>query len=191
VVRLAEALHFPLEWFVTGKERPGTTLADIAAELWHLGIVDLVVPHARVPGTYRSKEEVLALAIGTERPEPRVVEALPAVLAWNRWRPGVLEAFARVTHPKALTRLAWLTEITFFLERTGGFPGGLGPVDELTEFLTKVDRPHEPDDLGQPGGSAPDHRAWKYWRITYAVELSAFRERAERLRSLREARGDA
>src|SRR3954447_4780589 len=68
VVRLAEALRLPLEWFVTGKEQPGTALADIAAELWHLGIVDLVVPHARVPGTYRPKEEVLALAVGTQRP---------------------------------------------------------------------------------------------------------------------------
>ncbi len=190
-VQLAEALHVPLEWFVTGKDRPGITLPDIAAELWQLGIVDLIVPQARVPGTYRPGEEVLALAIGTERPEPRVIEALPAVLAWNRWRPAVLEAFARVTHPKALTRLGWLTEITFLLERTGGFPGGLVWADGLAEFLTKVDRPHEPDDLGQPGGPAPDHRAWKYWRITYAVELSAFRERAERLWSLREGRGDA
>jgi transcriptional regulator with XRE-family HTH domain len=190
-VRLAEALHFPLEWFVTGEDQPGTTLPGIALELWHLGIVDLMVPGARVPGTYRPAEEVLTLAVGTERPEPRVIEALPAVLAWNRLRPGVLEAFARATHPKALTRLAWLTEITFLLERTGGFPGGLGPVDELTELLTRVDRPHEPDDLGQPGGSAPDHRAWKYWRVTYAVDLPAFRERAERLRSLRVGGGDA
>jgi transcriptional regulator with XRE-family HTH domain len=191
VVRLANALHVPLEWFMTGKERPGTALPDIAAELWHLGIVDLIVPHPRVPGMYRPDEEVLTLAVGTERPEPRVIEALPAVLAWNRWRPGVLEAFARVTHPKALTRLAWLIEITFLLERTGGFPGGLVGADELTEFLTKVDRPHEPDNLGQAGGPVPDHRLWKYWRITYSVELSSFKERAERLWSLREGRKDA
>lgn len=190
-VRLAAALHVPLEWFVTGKEQPGTALPDIAAELRHLGIVDLIVPLARVPGTYRPPEEVLALAVGTERPEPRVIEALPAVLAWNPWRPGVLEAFARVTHPKALTRLGWLTEVTLLLERTGGFPGGLVSADALTAFLTKVDRPHEPDDLGQTGGTVPDHRVWKYWRITYSVELSAFKERAKRLWSLREGKGDA
>lgn len=190
-VRLAQALHLPLEWFVAGEERPGKKLSDMAAELWHLGIVDLIVPEARVPGTYRPAEEVLALSVGMERPEPRVIEALPAVLAWNRLRPGVLEAFARVTHPKALTRLAWLTEITFFLDRTGGFPGGFVGADDLTEFLTKVERPHEPDDLGQPGGAESDHRVWKYWRILYAVDLSAFRERAEHLLSLRESRGDA
>jgi hypothetical protein len=106
-------------------------------------------------------------------------------------RGQVLEAFTRVTHPKALTRLGWLAEITLLLERKGGFPGGVLGADDLTEFLTKVDRPHEPDDLGQPGAAAPDHRAWKYWRITYAVELSAFSERAERPWLLREARGDA
>ena len=190
-VRLAEAIHLPLEWFVTGKEQPGTTLPDIAEELWHLGIVDLVVPHVRVPGTYRSKEEVLALAVGTERPDPRVIEALPAVLAWNRWKPGVLEAFARATHPKALTRLAWLISIIFVLGRTGVFPGGLESIDELDEFARKVDRPHDPDDLGQPGEPVPDHHVWRYWRITYSVELSAFRERAERLWSMREGKGDA
>lgn len=184
VVRLAEALHVPLEWFVSGEVRPGTTLCDLAAELWHLGMMDLIVPNARVPGAYRPAEEVVALAVGTERPEPRVIEALPAILAWNRLRPEVLEAFARATNPKALTRLGWLTEITLLLERTGGFPGGLVGGDGLTAFLMRLERPHELDDLGQPGGSVPDHRAWKYWRIAYAVELSAFRERAERLWAL-------
>lgn len=28
-----------------------------------------------------------------------MIEALPALLAWNRWSPGVVEAFDRVTHP--------------------------------------------------------------------------------------------
>jgi hypothetical protein len=87
--------------------------------------------------------------------------------------------------------LAWLTEITFLLDRTGGFPGGFVGADELTAFLTKVERPNEPDDLGQSGGAVSDHRAWKYWRINYAVDLSAFRKRAEQLLSLRESRGDA
>lgn len=184
-VQLAEALHVPLEWFETGSDRAGSSLPEIAQELWHLGMVDLIVPLARVPGAYRSVEEVLALAIGKERPEPRVIEAMPAVLAWNRSRAGLLEAFARVTHPNALTRLAWLAEITLFLERTSGFPGGVVSSDDLTAFLSKVDRPHDSDDLGQPGGSIPDHRAWKYWRINYSVGLPAFKERAECLWSLR------
>ena len=62
--------------------------------------------------------------------------------------------------------------------------GGLVEGDGLTAFLARLERPHELDDLGRPGGAAPEHRAWKYWRINYAVELSAFRERAERLWAL-------
>jgi hypothetical protein len=56
-------------------------------------------------------------------PDPQVVEGMPAILAWNRWRPVWLVAFGQVTHPKALTRLAWLSEITLLLNRTGGVPG--------------------------------------------------------------------
>ncbi len=190
-MQLAEALHVPLEWFATGKDWPGTTLPEIAQELWHLGMVDLIVPRARVPGAYRCNEEVLAHAVGAQRPDPRVIESLPASLAWNRFRPGLLEAFAKVTHPKARTRLAWLAEVALFLERTVGFPGGMVSADDLTEFLTTVDRPHESDDLGQPQGAEPDHRAWKYWRITYSVELSTFSERAKQLWSLIKGAQDA
>ena len=53
-------------------------------------------------------------------PDPQVVEGMPAILAWNRWRPVWLVAFGQVTHPKALTRLS---EITLLLNRTGGVPG--------------------------------------------------------------------
>lgn len=189
--RLGAALEVPLEWFVAGSVRPSGSLSDLTAELRHLGITDLIVPNARVPGAYRPAEEVAALAVGTERPDPRVIEGLPAVLAWNRWRPAVLEAFARATHPKALPRLGWLAEIVLFLDRTGGFPGGMVSGDDLTAFLGLVERPHEPDDLGQPGGSGPDHRIWKYWQIRYAIDLAAFRERAEQLASLTGRRNDA
>jgi len=35
----------------------------------------------------------------------------------------MLVPYAKVTHPKSLTRLAWLSEITLVLDRTGGFAG--------------------------------------------------------------------
>ena len=66
---------------------------------------------------------LIAQAVWTGVPEPQVVEGMPAILALNRWRPVWLVAFGQVTHPKALTRLAWLSEITLLLNRTGGVPG--------------------------------------------------------------------
>ena len=72
---------------------------------------------------HRNSEEVAALAVETGVPDPPVVEEMPAFLVWNRWRPGWLVALAQVTHPKALTRLDWLSEITLLLDRTGGVPG--------------------------------------------------------------------
>lgn len=189
--RLAEALRVPLEWFLTGKERPGNSLAELAAELRHLGLMDLLVPHARVPGAFRPNEEVVALAVGAEAPDPRVIEALPALLAWNRWRPSLLVAFAQATHPKALTRLGWLAEITLLIERTSGFPGGVAGANDLTEFLLRVERPHEPDDLGKPGTKSPDHRVWKYWQIKYPADLKTFQKRAEDLLAQKETTRDA
>jgi hypothetical protein len=158
----------------------------LAIELRSLGIVDLIVPEIRVPGAFRSSEEVVARAVGTNHPDPRVVEALPAVLAWNHWRVRWLDGLARVAHPRAVTRLAWLAEAVLTIERNEGFPGGLVSGDELTDFLNKVDRPDEADDLGHPGQPEAVHRVWKYWRIGYSADLTTFRDRAVHLRTLRD-----
>ena len=163
-MKLAEIFDIPLQAFISEDVRPGMKLNELTTELRFLGIVDLIVSEVRVPGAFRTPEEVVAGVVGTNRPEPRIVEALPAVLAWNRWRVGLLDAFARVTHPRAVTRLAWLAEIVLTIERNEGFPGGLASGDELTEFLNRVDRPEDPDDLGHPGESDAAHRVWKYWR---------------------------
>src|SRR4051794_29769783 len=50
---MARWLRVPLEWFLSGKERPGGSLPEITAELRHLGLADLLVAQERVPGTYR------------------------------------------------------------------------------------------------------------------------------------------
>ena len=185
-LQLAEIFAVPLQVFLTGDVRPGARLNELAVELRFLGIVDLIVPNAQIPGAFRPAEEVVARAVGTTRPDPRVVEALPAVLAWNRWRVGLLDAFARLAHPQAVTRLAWLAEIALTVERNEGFPGGLVSGDELTEFLNRVDRPDKADDLGHPGESDAVHRVWKYWRIGYGADLATFRDRAIHLRTLRD-----
>lgn len=141
-------------------------------------MVDLRVTGERVPSAHRPTEEVMALAVGTEAPEPRVIDALPALLAWNRWRPALLVAFAQAAHPRALTRLAWLADITLLIERTGGFPGGITGGEDLVNFLQRIERPHEDDHLGIPGAVQPEHRVWKYWRIDYPTDLQSFRDRA-------------
>lgn len=191
LVRLAGALDLPVQWFLTGQERPGNSLVDISQELRHMGLVDLRVPGERVPCAHRNPEELAALAVGTEVPDPRVVEGMPAILAWNRWRPALLVTFAQVTHPKALTRLAWLSEITLLLDRTGGFPGGIAGADDLVNFLQRVERPDALDPLGVTGAGSPEHRAWTYWRIQYPMDLQGFRDRALTLWTLRQGQTEA
>ena len=191
VCRLAKALDLPLEWFLTGSLRPGNALADIAQELRYLGMVDLRVTGERLPSAHRPTEEVMALAVGTETPEPRVIDALPALLAWNRWRPALMVAYAQAAHPRALTRLAWLADITLLIERTGGFPGGITGGEDLVNFLQRIERPHEDDHLGIPGAIQPEHRVWKYWRIDYPTDLQSFRDRALGLWNLRAEQPDA
>src|SRR5437016_4822588 len=79
-VRLAEALKVPSEWFVAGRCMPTYDLRGIALELYRLGIRDLEVSQPRVPGASRNKEEVLAIAVGGDRPEPRIIDAIPFLL---------------------------------------------------------------------------------------------------------------
>lgn len=138
---------------------------------------------------------MIAQAVWTGVPDPQVVEGMPAILAWNRWRPALLVAFAQVTHPKALTRLAWLAEITLLLNRTGGvpggIPGGIPGADDLVSFLQRVEKPDASDHLGVTGARSPEHRAWTYWRIQYPMDLQGFRDRAITLWSLRQGQTDA
>jgi hypothetical protein len=124
-------------------------------------------------------------------PDPQVVEGMPAILAWNRWRPVWLVAFGQVTHPKALTRLALLAEINLLLDWMGRVPGGIAGVDDLVSFLQRVERPEASDHLGVTGARSPEHRAWTYWRIQYSMDLQGFRDRAYTLWTLRQGQTDA
>jgi hypothetical protein len=48
-----------------------------------------------VPGAFRPPEQIVAWAIRGDHPDPRIVEALPAVFAWNRWNEHLLTGCAR------------------------------------------------------------------------------------------------
>jgi transcriptional regulator with XRE-family HTH domain len=187
LLRLAQALDRPLQWFLTGTDRPGTALKDIIIELRRLGMVDLLVADSRVPGASRPPEEAVSLSLAGASPEPRVVEAIPAVLAWNQWNPALLKAYARSAGRRTLYRLAWLADITLLLDRVHGFPGGCPGNESLTRFLRRVKRPTTKgwDDLGHPLFEPPTLLIWKRWRINYAMNLDEFRSRAEQLAAMR------
>src|SRR5947207_11652544 len=108
-VRLARALDVPLQRLLSGFDRPGVALKDLAVELRQLGATDLWVADAAVPGAARRPEEVIALAVSGSSPDPRVVETLPALLSWNEINPLILKAHGIAT--KTNYRLAWLADV--------------------------------------------------------------------------------
>lgn len=177
VVRLAGALSVPIQKLITGTYRPPSDLAGIAAELHALGVRDLVVSSPIVPGAFRRREEVLVLALRGDRPEVRVIEALPYVLARHPWNVGLVRAFARTYDPRVQVRLAWLSEVTQILGGRGNFTIKSEAVLSLGRLTRLVRKPKNPDDLGHPGtGPAPP--VWKRWNITYGGGIAEFRSRA-------------
>jgi transcriptional regulator with XRE-family HTH domain len=183
-LRIAAALDIPIQRLLTGSDRPGTGPAGLAVELRRLGVVDLRVGDPAVPGSFRRPEEVINLAIEGEAPDPRIIEAIPAALAWTDLDPDLL-----VGHAKAAgttRRLAWLADIALAINRQAGFPGGCrkGP---LGRFLRDADLPGESeqpwDDLGKPAAVPSTSPIWRRWRIAYDADLSQFRQRAEHLQS--------
>ena len=163
-------------------------------ELHRLGIHDLFLGGAVVPGACRPVEEVLALAISGERPSPRVVEAIPAALAWNSWDSHVLAAYAdKGNDRKVLRRLGWLADIVLTIHTNEGFPGDVQNEVLLSTFLRETERrfpvrrSDEPDSLGYPEQKGPLPPVSRRWNITYAAGLSVFRRRAEHLLSLQES----
>jgi transcriptional regulator with XRE-family HTH domain len=186
LVRLAQALQVPLQWFLTGSVKPGKALEGIAMELFNLGVVDLWVGNARVPGAFRPPEQVVALAVRGARPEPRLLWAIPAVFAWNRWNPNLLEGWGRES--RVLQRIAWLADIAITIHHDRGFPGGCPGEDDLAEFIRRLPLPQTLDDFSEPSPEEPQNPLWKRWKINYAGSgnVCTFQERAEELHRLRQ-----
>jgi transcriptional regulator with XRE-family HTH domain len=184
VIRLARVLGVPLQWFLNGSVMPGMELSDYAVQLQWMGIVDLIVADAWVPGAFRPTEQALTLAVSGNQPNPRIIEAIPAVLAWNRWSPSLLTAYSRPRWSTACIRLAWLADVALTIQRSTGFPGGCPQRKSLESFvgrLSKAKLPLTNDDLGRPGEDSALPPVSRRWKISYAAPLSAFVERAERL----------
>ena len=188
-MRLAHAVLMPLQWFLRGALLPGLELTSIALQLQWLGIVDLFVPDAKVPGAFLPTEQVLVAAVSGKQPDPRIIEAIPAVLAWNRWSPTLLRAYSRPRGSQAHVRLVWLADMALTIQRTTGFPGGCPAQKHLEVFVTDFSRQAKPslrnDDLGRPGEATSLPPVSKRWKISYAAPLSTFLSRAKLLASLR------
>ncbi len=177
-VRLAAALRIPLQKLTTGNWRPARDLRGIAIELFWLGIRDLEVPDASVPGAFRRGEQVLVLALQGNRPEPRVVEAVPFVLAQRKLNVPLTLAFARLYDPRAATRLGWLSDITLALARQKGFLTEVKWEAQLSRLIAAAKKfPTPEDSLGHPG-HGKRHPIWLRWSITYAADLEDFRRRS-------------
>ena len=188
LVRIARSLDVSIERLVAGSDRPGDGLRDIAIELRHLGLVDLWVADTAVPGAFRRPEEVIARAVVGQEPDPRILEAIPAILAWNRINPVLLRAYGLTTRPRVTRRLAWLADIALAIDRRGGFPGGCRK-EPLARFTQMIPAPSpesdEWDSLGRPMVGAPTSPIWKRWRINYDADLTQFEQRARHLDGLR------
>lgn len=202
--RIAGVLGLPVQFFVSGCSTPGEEGRDLLFELSGLGIVDLVTTDARVPGAFRAKESVVALAIAGDQPDPRIVEAIPAVLAWNAWNKHLLLAECRQFGKDPLRRIAWLSDIALTIDRAHGFPGGIadrrslsgviravGPIRGRTKEASggRREGAGDPDSLGYPGDESVLPPVSRRWGVTYGASLEQFRGRAVRLQELRLSRG--
>jgi transcriptional regulator with XRE-family HTH domain len=185
LTKLAEVLEVPLNRLLSGPERPAVSLQEIAFELRNLGIVDLSVGNAPIPGAFRPVEQIISLALAGDEPEPRIVEAIPAVLAWNTWRPDLLRAYARAHDPRVVSRVAWLADIALTIDRTHGFPGGVQNGQQLSRLLKLAKPARHPDDLGRPAAGTRLPPVSKRWNITYAANLATFLDRAKHLHALK------
>ena len=193
LVRIAKALDYSIEGLIAGVNRPGNELRHMAVELRSLGIADLWVKDAVVPGAFRRAEELIALAVGGGEPDPRIVEAIPAVLAWNEIDPIVLRAHGLAARPRTTRRLAWLADIALAIDRRGGFPGGCRkrPLERFTRIIPAAAAgPDAWDSLGRPMAKRPTSPIWKRWRINYDADLARFEQRARHLDELRRRPGD-
>jgi transcriptional regulator with XRE-family HTH domain len=188
LLRIARALDVSIQRLIGGSDRPGEELRDIAVELRHLGIADLWVAGAVIPGAFRRSEEVIAQAISAPDPDPRIIEAIPTVLAWSEIDPVLLRAYGLTSGIRTVRRMAWLADVALAIDRQGGFPGGCdsAPLDRFTRIV-RPPAPEPPrwDSLGHPMSSVPKLPLWKRWKINYDANLAQFEARAEHLNQLR------
>jgi transcriptional regulator with XRE-family HTH domain len=185
LMQLALILKVPLQRLLTGTDRAGTELPDIALQLQSLGIADLYVPNMRVPGAFRETEDVIAVSLRGNAPPPQIIEAMPAILAWTPLDILTLYWFADQYDARISFRLGWLADIALTIHRGTGFPGGC-PTMQTLESIIHIGgkKPVEEDSLGFSEGS-PQMPVSARWKMRYPAALTTFQQRAERLHAIR------
>jgi len=189
LLQLATVLKVPLQWFLTGANRAGNELPDFSIQLQALGIADLQVTNELVPGSFLHDEEVFALAVAGNTPSARIIEAMPALLAWNVKNPFTLRTFADLYDPRIKYRLGWLADIAITIHQGQGFPGGCPYFSNLEVFVRNLQPDLKSldyeDSFGFENELQQRPTVSLRWRMRYPAQLSAFRERAERLHAMR------
>lgn len=193
LLQIAAAVDLPLQRLLYGSDRPAQAIPDLAHELRNLGLIDLRVDGATVPGAFRRVEEVIARAAAGAEPPARIIEGLPAILSWNDWNGPLLRAFARECGKAVIYRVAWLADIVLALDRRGGFPGGCPSQKKLAAFVQAIRNPPAGvrDNLGHPATTPSNSPVWKRWHIDYAAQLETFHKRAAELVALARAENRA
>ena len=180
VIRVAKVLRLPVQRLMDGNLSVPNDVQGIAFELNQLGIWDLEVSDPVVPGSFRHPSQVIVLALRGDTLLPRVVDALPFVLARKAIPVPLTLAFADTYDPRIRHRLAWLCDVTRTLGKMTGFPSPRS-VEMLDAFIAAAEKPTSPDSLGYPRPPGPVPPVWRRWNITYSGSLEQFHSRASEL----------
>jgi transcriptional regulator with XRE-family HTH domain len=185
LTNLARQLDVPLQHFLTGRSQLDQESTDLTFELRQLGIIDLDISHAVVPGAFREPEETWCLALAGNRPDPRVVEALPFVLLHHHWRIRKMLAFARMHDRRIVYRTAWLAEIAQLLRERWHVHQTARQQSQFSKLVQFGKKPAERDDLGSPA-LVPERLppVYKRWNILYSMKLADFEKRGHHLHEL-------
>lgn len=185
LTNLARNLDVSLQYFIDGNNDADDSPHALTLELRSLGIVDLQMTNAIVPGGFREREKVLALSLSGDHPDPRIIEALPYVLLLHRWNVELFRAYVRKLDKRAMHRAAWLAEIALIIKDQLPLTRTVHQERTLVAFLRLATKPSKPDDLGTPPlatSRLPPY--YQRWNIRYTATVADFLRRGRSLHEL-------
>jgi transcriptional regulator with XRE-family HTH domain len=185
LTNIARHLDVSLQYFIIGQNQPEEHPHQLTLELRNLGIIDLDSSQAIVPGAFREREQVLALSLTGDSPDPRVIEALPYVLLLHSWDAETFIAFSKRFDKRAHYRAAWLIQIALIIRDELLSSRNIRREQALERIVMKARKSINLDDLGYPSNH-PDKLSHIYrrWNIDYATTIDEFLARGKKLHEL-------